>query len=61
MAGMISPEMNCAPKLASYGSTFFCRNRGANDGHGISGRSCVTDRRTFRSLTSEQNGLGVPG
>ena len=27
MAGMISPEMNCAPKLASYSSAFFCRNR----------------------------------
>ncbi len=27
MAGMISPEMNCAPKLAWYSSTFFCRNR----------------------------------
>ncbi|GAP54301.1 hypothetical protein AHiyo6_08660 [Arthrobacter sp. Hiyo6] len=27
MAGMIRPEMNCAPKLASNSSTFFCRNR----------------------------------
>ena len=27
MAGMISPDTNCAPKLASYSSAFFCRNR----------------------------------
>ncbi len=27
MAGMISPEMNCAPKLAWYSSAFFARNR----------------------------------